>query len=79
MWVVKGRRARLAEVEFCLFKVAVCLAVLPGGDWAVCALGHIKGALNTPQFRSVSFPHKTMFGEIAFQREFWLETGRKHA
>lgn len=64
---------------FCLFKEAACMAAFPGGARAVCALIHIKGALNTPQSRSVSPPHKTMFGEISLGREFGFETGRKQA
>lgn len=71
---MNGRRA-----EFCLFKVAACLATFPGGARAVCALIHIKGALNTPPSRSVSLPHKTMFGEISLGTEFGFETGRKQA
>lgn len=74
MWgIMKGRRACV------LIQVVACLAALPGGERAVCALIHIKGALNTLHSRSVSLPHKTMFGEIPLGREFWFETGRKQA
>lgn len=45
MWgMMNGRKARPAELEFCLFKAAACLAALLGGERAVCALIHIKDA-----------------------------------
>lgn len=80
MWgIMKGRRARLAGLEFCLFKAAAHLAALLGGEKAICALIHIKRTVNTLWARSVSLPHKTMFGEISLGREFGVETGRKQA
>lgn len=58
MWgIMKGRREGL---EFYLFKLVACLAVLPGGERGICALTRIKGTVNTLQARTVSLPHKTM-------------------
>ena len=80
MWgIMKGRRARLAGLEFCLFKEAARLAALPGGEKAICALIHIKGTVNTLRAKSVSLPHKTVFGEISLGRDFGVENGRKQA
>lgn len=73
----RGGGAGLAGVGFCPFQVAARLAVLPGGERAVCARVCIKGAINTHSPGSVNFPHKTMFGEISLEREFWFETERK--
>lgn len=75
MWgIMKGRREGL---EFYLFKLVVCLAALPGGERGICALTCIKGTVNTLQARTVSLPHKTMFGEISLGREFGVETGKE--
>lgn len=77
--MMKARRARLAGLECCLFQVVASLAAVPGGERAVCVLISIKGAINTPQARSVSLPHRARSGDISLGREFWFETRRKQA